>query len=46
MLGRSVNLTRRVLTNFVRQSHSHGGVPGEVSIKVASKKAIKILSIT
>ena len=30
MLGRSLNLTRSALSNFVRH-HSHGGIPGEVS---------------
>lgn len=37
MLNRSLNLTRSALTNFVRH-HSHGGVPGEVSVRL--KKAI------
>lgn len=31
MLNRSLNLSRKVFTNFVRNG-SHGGVPGEVRI--------------
>lgn len=33
MLGRTLNLTRTTLSNFVRHN-SHGGIPGEVSIRL------------
>ncbi|CAO1428344.1 unnamed protein product [Diamesa hyperborea] len=29
MIGKSLNMTRNVMMNFVRNSGNHGGVPGQ-----------------
>lgn len=39
MLNRSLNLSRKVFTNFVR-THSHGGIPGEVNITALTQFVI------
>ena len=34
MFNRTLNLTRSTLSNFVRHSGGHGGIPGEVRISI------------